>query len=475
MIYPVILSGGSGTRLWPVSRALYPKQLLPMLSDKTMLQETALRFPESAGFGATSVICNAEHRFAVAEQLQSAGIKPSAIMLEPAGRNSAPAAAIAALHVQSVDPEGLVLLLASDHRVERPEAFRAAVETGAVAARAGQMVTFGITPDRPETGYGYIRRDGPLDGMDGCYAIEGFVEKPDRETAEAYLASGDYYWNSGTFLFRATDFLAELKRLAPDILKAAKAALDKGLSDLDFRRLDADAFAKAPSISIDYAMMEKTDLGAVVPLDAGWSDVGSWSALWAVQDKDADGNAVQGDVWLHNTRNTLVRAETRLVTVIGGEDLIVVESPDAILVASMGADQDVKLAVEALKKAGRPEAISHATTHRPWGNYRNIDSGDGYQVKRITVTPGGRLSLQSHKHRAEHWTVISGQARVTRGASMDRLDVMHLDADQSVDIPLGWIHRLENPTNEPLIIVEVQSGSYLGEDDIERFDDQYGR
>lgn len=475
MIYPVILSGGSGTRLWPVSRALYPKQLLPMLSDKTMLQETALRFPENAGFGATSVICNAEHRFAVAEQLQSAGIKPSAIMLEPVGRNSAPAAAIAALHVQSIDPEGLVLLLASDHRVERPDAFRAAVETGAVAARAGQMVTFGITPDRPETGYGYIRRDGPLDGMEGCYAIEGFVEKPDRETAEAYLASGDYYWNSGTFLFRATDFLIELKRLAPDILKSAKAALDKGLSDLDFRRLDADAFAKAPSISLDYAVMEKTDLGAVVPLDAGWSDVGSWSALWAVQDKDTDGNAVQGDVWLHNTRNTLVRAETRLVTVIGGEDLIVVESPDAILVASMEADQDVKLAVEALKEAGRPEAISHATTHRPWGNYRNIDSGDGYQVKRITVTPGGRLSLQSHKHRAEHWTVIKGKARVTRGPTMERLDVVHLDADQSIDIPLGWIHRLENPTDEPLIIVEVQSGSYLGEDDIERFDDQYGR
>tara|TARA_E500000305_G_scaffold110221_1_gene117504 strand:+ start:801 stop:2228 length:1428 start_codon:yes stop_codon:yes gene_type:complete len=475
MIYPVILSGGSGTRLWPVSRALYPKQLLPMLSDKTMLQETALRFPESAGFGATSVICNAEHRFAVAEQLQSVGIDPSAIMLEPAGRNSAPAAAVAALHVQSVDPEGLVLLLASDHRIERPEAFRVAIETGAVAARTGQMVTFGITPDRPETGYGYIRRDAPLDGMEGCYAIEGFVEKPDRETAEAYLASGDYYWNSGTFLFRATDFLAELKRLAPDILKAAKAALEKGISDLDFRRLDADAFAKAPSISLDYAVMEKTDLGAVVPLDAGWSDVGSWSALWAVQDKDVDGNAVQGDVWLHDTRNTLVRAETRLVTVIGGEDLIVVESPDAVLVASMGADQDVKLAVEALKKAGRPEAISHATTHRPWGNYRNIDSGDGYQVKRITVTPGGRLSLQSHKHRAEHWTVISGKARVTRGPSMDRLDVIHLDADQSVDIPLGWIHRLENPTDEPLIIVEVQSGAYLGEDDIERFDDQYGR
>lgn len=475
MIYPVILSGGSGTRLWPVSRALYPKQLLPMLSDKTMLQETALRFPESALFGATSVICNAEHRFAVAEQFQSAGIKPSAIMLEPAGRNSAPAAAVAALHVQSVDPEGLVLLLASDHRIERPEAFRAAVETGAVAARAGQMVTFGITPDRPETGYGYIRRDGPLEGMEDCYAIEGFVEKPDRETAEAYLASGDYYWNSGTFLFRATDFLTELKRLAPDILRAAKAALDKGISDLDFRRLDEDAFAEAPSISIDYAVMEKTNLGAVVPLDAGWSDVGSWSALWAVQDKDADGNTVQGDVWLHDTRNSLIRAETRLVTVIGGEDLIVVESPDAILVASMAADQDVKLAVEALKKAGRPEAISHATTHRPWGNYRNIDSGDGYQVKRITVTPGGRLSLQSHKHRAEHWTVISGKARVTRGPSMDRLDVIHLDSDQSVDIPLGWIHRLENPTKEPLIIVEVQSGSYLGEDDIERFDDQYGR
>ena len=475
MIYPVILSGGSGTRLWPASRALYPKQLLPVLSEKTMLQETALRFPESAGFGATSVICNAEHRFAVAEQLQSVGVDPSAIMLEPTGRNSAPAAAVAALHIQSIDPEGLVLLLASDHRIERADAFRAAVETGAVAAHAGHMVTFGIAPGGPETAYGYIRRADALDGMDGCYAIKGFVEKPDRETAESYLASGDYYWNSGTFLFRSSDFLAELNRLAPDILKAAKAAMDKGLSDLDFHRLDADAFAKAPSISLDYAVMEKTDRGAVVPLDAGWSDVGSWSALWSVQDKDTNGNATQGDVWLHNTRNALVRAETRLVTVIGGEDLIVVESPDAVLVASMEADQDVKLAVEALKKLGRPEAISHATTHRPWGNYRNIDSGEGYQVKRITVTAGGRLSLQSHKYRAEHWTVISGKARITRGPTMDRLDVIHLDAYQSVDIPLGWIHRLENPTDEPLIIVEVQSGSYLGEDDIERFDDQYGR
>ncbi|MBO6559581.1 MAG: mannose-1-phosphate guanylyltransferase/mannose-6-phosphate isomerase [Nisaea sp.] len=475
MIYPVILSGGSGTRLWPVSRALYPKQLLPMLSERTMLQETALRFPEGAGYGPPSVICNAEHRFAVAEQMQGIGAKPSAILLEPAGRNSAPAAAVAALHVASVDPEGLVLLLASDHRIERPDAFRAAVETGAVAARAGRLVTFGITPDRPETGYGYIHRNGPLDGMDGCYGIERFVEKPDLATAEKYLAAGDYFWNSGTFLFRARDFLAELGRLAPEILDAARAALDKGVSDLDFRRLDADAFGKAPSISIDYAVMEKTALGAMVPLDAGWSDVGSWSALWAVQEKDAEGNAVQGDVWLHKSRNNLVRAESRLVTVIGAEDLVVIESPDAVLVAAMGADQDVKLAVEALKEAGRPEAISHATTHRPWGSYRNIDSGDGYQVKRITVSPGGRLSLQSHKHRAEHWTVISGKARITRGPSMERLDVMHLDADQSVDIPLGWIHRLENPGTEPLIIVEVQSGSYLGEDDIERFDDQYGR
>lgn len=475
MIYPVILSGGSGTRLWPVSRALYPKQLLPMLSERTMLQETALRFPKSAGYGPPSVICNAEHRFAVAEQLQAIDAGPSAILLEPVGRNSAPAAAVAALHVMGIDPDGLVLLLASDHRIERPDAFRAAVETGAVAACAGRLVTFGIAPDRPETGYGYIHRNGELEAMGGCFGIERFVEKPDLPTAEQYLSAGDYYWNSGTFLFRARAFLDEVERLAPEILQAVRTALEKGKTDLDFHRLDADSFAAAPSISIDYAVMEKTSLGAMVPLNAGWSDVGSWSALWSVQEKDVDGNAVQGDVWIHGSRDTLVRAESRLVTVIGAEDLIVVESPDAVLVAAKSADQDVKRAVEALKESGRPEAISHATTHRPWGSYRNIDSGDGYQVKRITVAPGGRLSLQSHKHRAEHWTVISGSARVTRGPDMDRLDVMHLDADQSVDIPLGWIHRLENPGTEPLIIVEVQSGGYLGEDDIARYDDQYGR
>jgi mannose-1-phosphate guanylyltransferase / mannose-6-phosphate isomerase len=474
-IHPVILSGGSGTRLWPVSRALFPKQMLALAGPRTMLQETALRVVDRERFLAPMVICNADHRFIVAEQLRQIDVTPSDMILEPEGRNTAPAAALAAIRVAERDPNGLVLLLASDHVVTKPDILRDAIMAGVAAAEQGQLVTFGIRPHRPETGYGHIKVGAEIAGAAGCHAVDRFVEKPDFETAKAYVASGDYLWNASLFLFRASAYLDELQRLAPEIGIACRAALEGASEDLGFLRPDPEAFAGSPSISIDYAVMEKTDKTAVVPVDPGWSDVGSWTALWEISEQDEHANALIGDVATHDVRNALIRADSRHVTAIGVENVIIAETSDAVLVVGMNHAQDVKLAVDGLKAAGRPEATIHALVHRPWGTYEGIDDGPTYQVKRITVTPGAALSLQSHAHRSEHWVVISGTAKVSRGPALEKVDTTTLSRNQSIDIPLGWIHRLENPGADPLIIIEVQSGDYLGEDDIQRYDDIYGR
>jgi mannose-1-phosphate guanylyltransferase/mannose-6-phosphate isomerase len=469
-IYPVILSGGAGTRLWPLSRAVMPKQLLPLVTDKTMLQETALRVRGWPGVMAPLVVCGNEHRFLVAEQLRDVGITPHAIMLEPAGRNTAPAVAAAAQFLHQHDPEAIMLVLPADHVIEKNEAFRLAVERAAKLVESGSLATFGIVPSAPETGYGYIRRGEPLPGCDDCFKLERFVEKPDRDTATGFVADGGYYWNSGMFMFRADRFVAEIEAHAPAIASAAASAVQDAYRDLDFCRLDEAAFAASPSDSIDYAVMEHTRDGVVVSADIGWSDVGSWSALAEVQARDASGNVQRGDVYLDNTSNTLVRAESRIVAVIGVQDLVVVETPDAVLVAHKEQVQRVKNVVEHLKGQARTEHLHHTRVYRPWGYYEGIDAGDRFQVKRITVKPGEKLSLQMHHHRAEHWIVVSGTARVTCGDK-----VILLAENESTYIPLGTTHRLENPGKLPLHLIEVQSGSYLGEDDIVRFEDIYQR
>ena len=469
-IYPVILSGGAGTRLWPLSRAVMPKQLLPLVTDKTMLQETALRVHGWPGLMAPLVVCGNEHRFLVAEQLRDAGITPHGILLEPTGRNTAPAVAAAAQYLKARDPDAVMLVLPADHVIENNDAFRMAVQRAAVQVEQGALATFGIVPAAPETGYGYIRRGEPLPGCDDCYKIERFVEKPDRNTAEGFVADGGFYWNSGMFMFRADRFLAEIEQHAPAIAQAAGAAVQAAYSDLDFCRLDEAAFSSSPSDSIDYAVMEHTRQGVVVAADIGWSDVGSWSALADVLEADADGNVQRGDVYLDSTSNTLVRAESRIVAVVGVKDLVVVETPDAVLVAHKDQVQRVKNIVEHLKGSERTEHLHHTKVYRPWGYYEGIDAGDRFQVKRITVKPGEKLSLQMHHHRAEHWIVVSGTARVTCGDK-----TILLAENESTYIPLGTTHRLENPGKLPLHLIEVQSGSYLGEDDIVRFEDIYQR
>jgi mannose-1-phosphate guanylyltransferase/mannose-6-phosphate isomerase len=469
-IYPVILSGGAGTRLWPLSRAVMPKQLLPLVTDKTMLQETALRVRGWPEVMAPLVVCGNEHRFLVAEQLRDVGITPHAILLEPAGRNTAPAVAAAAAFLQAQDPDAVMLVLPADHVIENGDAFRVAVERACKLALDGALVTFGIVPGAPETGYGYIRRGAPLPGSDDCYRIERFVEKPDRGTAEGFVADGGYYWNSGMFMFRAERFLAEIDHHAPQIATAVQGAVRDAYRDLDFCRLDEAAFAASPSDSIDYAVMEHTRDGVVVASDIGWSDVGSWAALADVQAKDANGNVQRGDVYLDNTSNTLVRAESRIVAVIGVQDLVVVETNDAVLVAHKDQVQRVKNIVDHLKGQARTEHLHHTRVYRPWGYYEGIDAGERFQVKRITVKPGEKLSLQMHHHRAEHWIVVSGTARVTCGDKS-----ILLAENESTYIPLGTTHRLENPGKLPLHLIEVQSGSYLGEDDIVRFEDIYQR
>lgn len=463
-IVPVILSGGSGTRLWPVSREAYPKQFLPLVGEDTMLQATWKRVAQIAG-AAPIVVANQEHRFMAAEQLRECNVTPQALILEPIGRNTAPAIAIAALQAMANGDDALLLVLPSDHVVRDEKAFHEAVKQAAAAAQTGKLVTFGIVPTAPETGYGYIKAAAGQ----GVRAVERFVEKPNLETAEQYVRSGEYFWNSGMFLFKASRYLAELEALQPAILAASRAALDKASRDSDFIRLDADAFAASPNDSIDYAVMEKTADAAVVPLDAGWNDVGSWSALWEVSDKDDSGNACHGDVIAVDCRNSYAYG-SRLIAMVGLDDVVVVETDDAVFVGHKDRVQDVKEIVARIKRDGRSEAAAHRKVYRPWGAYDSIDNGARFQVKRITVKPGATLSLQMHHHRAEHWIVVSGTAEVTRGE-----EVILLTENQSTYIPLGVTHRLKNPGKLPLELIEVQSGSYLGEDDIVRFEDQYGR
>ena len=467
-IIPVILSGGVGSRLWPLSRKALPKQLLPLAGPNTMIQDTVERV-QGEGFAAPIVISGQEHRFLIAEQLRAAGITGARIILEPAGRNTAPAAAIAALKILEDDPDGLLLLTPSDHIVADIKAFHAAVAVAAKAARGGALVTFGIKPAAPETGYGYIKSGAALD-VPGAFAVERFVEKPDRATAERYLASGEYYWNSGMFLFRAKTFLQEMERLEPAMLGFCRDAITHAHRDMDFIRLGEVAFLACPSQSIDYAVMEHASNAAVVPVEMGWNDVGSWQSLWDIAPRDASGNAILGEVITEKSRNSYIRSEGPLVAAVGVENLIVVATKDAVLVSHRDAAQDVKKIVEQLEAAGRDHHIHHAVVHRPWGSYESVDTGARFQVKRIIVKPGAQLSLQMHHHRAEHWIVVSGAAQVTCD---DRQFL--LQENESTYIPLGAKHRLENPGKVPLHLIEVQSGGYLGEDDIVRFEDTYGR
>lgn len=466
MIVPVILSGGTGSRLWPLSREVYPKQLLPLVDQHTMLQNTALRVQGIEDLAPPLVVCNEAHRFMVAEQLRQLDLQPRAVILEPLGRNTAPAVAVAALKALEGGDDPLLLVLPADHIIRDAPGFREAVARVAPHAKAGKLATFGILPTHPETGYGYIQAGGEGE----VSPVQAFVEKPDLETAKGYLVAGGYFWNSGMFLFRASRFLEELEKFQPEIPAACREALAAAREDLDFLRLDAEAFGRCPSDSIDYAVMEHTQDAVVAPLDVGWNDVGAWSALWEVGEQDAHGNVAQGDVLCEDSQGCYLRAESRLLATVGVENLVVVETPDAVLVAHRDRVQDVKAIVERLKRGGRLEGHSHRKVYRPWGSYDSIDHEDRFQVKRITVNPGAALSLQMHHHRAEHWVVVRGTAKITRND-----EVILLSENQSTYIPLGATHRMENPGKIPLEIIEVQSGSYLGEDDIVRFDDVYGR
>jgi len=469
LVVPVILSGGSGTRLWPVSRESFPKQLWPLISDRTMLQETALR-AVGAGFAPPVVVCNEEHRFLIAEQLQQAGIEGARILLEPVGRNSAPAIAAAALLVAEDQPDAVLWMMAADSAITRRDALAVALADAVAAARAGRFVTFGMKPTAPETGYGYIERGESLAGMRGVYGVASFVEKPDAAKAAAMLADGRHLWNSGMFVFTAAALLDEMQVYAPEVMLAVRRAIQARRADLDFIRLDKAAFAACPNISLDYAVAEHTQRAAVVPADLGWSDVGSWNALWELGAKDAQGNVSVGDVLLENSARCYARSDGMLTAVVGLTDTVVVTTEDSVLVMHRDRAQDVKKIVERLRAAGRHEAAAHNRMYRPWGFYESLINGDRFQVKRIVVKPGEKLSLQKHFHRAEHWVVVAGTALVVRDA--DRVMVRE---NESIYLPLGCVHRLENPGRIPLELIEVQSGSYLGEDDIVRIEDTYGR
>ena len=462
-ICSVVMAGGSGSRLWPLSRAAHPKQFLTLHGEKTMLQATFKRLGK-LNISSSVTICNEEHRFFVAEQLREID-KLGSIILEPTGRNTAPAIALAAISIKKEDP--LMLVLAADHVIKDQTSFENSVKKAIPLAEAGKLVTFGIVPSEPNTGYGYIKK-GKTEGFG--FLVDKFVEKPSSQIAKDYLASGDYLWNSGMFLIKASRYLEELEKFRPDIFNACNSSMKNVASDLDFLRMDKSIFESCPSESIDYAVMEKTEDAVVVPMDAGWSDIGSWSSLWEIEDKDKNNNVVIGDVILHKTKNTYVRTDEKLVATIGVNDLIITDTKDAILIANKNSVQDVKEIVNQLKAEGRSEWKLHREVYRPWGMYDSIDHGDRYQVKRITVKPGEKLSVQMHHHRAEHWIVVSGRAKVTNGGK-----TFFLSENESTYIPVGVVHALENAENFPLEIIEVQSGKYLGEDDIVRFEDRYGR
>ncbi|WP_300296034.1 mannose-1-phosphate guanylyltransferase/mannose-6-phosphate isomerase [Ferrovibrio sp.] len=469
-IHPVILAGGSGTRLWPLSRTAYPKQLLPLVTERSLLQQTVERNQATLGFAAPVLVCGDEHRFLVDDQMAAIGVEPQQIILEPVGRNTAPALAVAALLLSDRDQDALMLVQPADHAIGDLASLQAAVRAGLPAAEEGRLVTFGITPDRPEPGYGYIKGGPLLEGSDHVRIVDRFIEKPDRNTAKAYVDSGAYFWNSGIFLMRANRYLEELRRLHPAVLEACEQAVLGGQSDLGFYRLDAEAFRAAASLSIDHAVMERADRAAVVPVSMAWSDLGSWQALRSVLPDDGAGNILSGDVIARDVRNCYLRSEDKLLAVIGLEDVVVVSTDDAVLVARADRVDEVSQVVEQLRLRNRPEPLSHRTCYRPWGSYASIDMGDRFQVKRITVKPGARLSLQKHFHRAEHWVVVRGTALVERDG-----ESMLLRENESIYIPIGAAHRLENPGKLPLHLIEVQSGAYLGEDDIVRLADNYGR
>ena len=468
MFLPVIMAGGSGTRLWPLSRQLNPKQFLPLVDpDLTMLQATIQRL-DGLEHATPRLICNENHRFLAAEQLRQLGLEGANIILEPVGRNTAPAIALAALQALSEQTDPIMLVLAADHLIQDVNAFHQSIAKALVLAESGKLVTFAITPTHPETGYGYLQMGAPVG--EGGFEVSRFVEKPDLATAQDYLAQGSYFWNSGMFMFRASRYIQELERFQPKIVSVCREALAKGAQDMHFTRVDSAIFSSSPDDSIDYAVMEKTSDAVMVPLNAGWSDIGSWSAIWDSGEKNEQGNLFKGDVLSENTSDSYVHATHRLVTTVGVENLIIVETKDAVLVAHKDHVQDVKKIVDQLKGCKRQEHTSHREVYRPWGVYDSIDNGERYQVKRITVKPGEKLSVQMHHHRAEHWVVVSGTARVTNGEK-----TYLVTENQSTYIPIGQIHALENPGMIPLELIEVQSGSYLGEDDIVRFEDIYGR